>query len=290
MLRSALWTKGSRLALAAAFIIGAGAGAKLFASGPEQDALRSAPPLRLAQAAPPVATQSAPSPFDASQKAAIEAIIKEYLLSNPEVMLEVQSALEEKMEAIQAGKLKAALSTNAAEIYRDPGAPVAGNPSGDVPVVEFFDYNCGYCKRAFSDISKAIEADGKIKLILKELPILSKGSEEGARVALAARKQGKYWQVHSALLSLKGEVNEQSALRAAEKVGGVDIVQLKKDMGSEEVTGEINRVRELAQKMGIQGTPHFLIGDRAIAGAPGNLADQIKEHAAAVRKDGCSVC
>ena len=109
------------------------------------------------------------------------------------------------------------LKESADEIFRRPNAPIAGNPDGDVTVVEFFDYNCGYCKRAFSDIAKLMEKDPKVKVVLKELPILSKESEEAAKVALAARMQGKYWEVHRALSTLRGEVNEQAALRAVEK-------------------------------------------------------------------------
>ena len=247
-------------------------------------------PLVLAQAAPQAGSPAASSgPFNVEQKTAIEKIVKEYFLNNPEAFLEIQSKLEEKMEKIQADKLKVALTDNAKDIFRRANAPVAGNPAGDVTVVEFFDYNCGYCKRAFSDMSKLVEKDNKIRLVLKELPILSKGSEQASRVALAAKLQGKYWEVHRILLTLRGEVNEQTALKAIEKVG-LDMAKLKKDMDSPEVSGEIAFVRELAQKMGIQGTPHFLVGDRAIPGAPGNLLDQIAGHVTDLRKNGCSVC
>lgn len=286
MMRMMRRSAGMRRTLAAA------AAGLLLASGAtsltaEDAAAQKAGDVRLAQAAP--AERPAPSPFDASQKAAIQAIIKDYLLNNPEVLLEVQTALEGKMEKLQAEKLKVALEANAAEIFRHADAPVAGNPTGDISVVEFFDYNCGYCKRAFSDIAKLVEADPKVKLVMKELPILSKGSEEAARVALAARLQGKYWPVHRALIAIRGEVNEQTSLRAVEKLG-LDMVKLKKDMTADSVSGEIARVRELAQKMGIQGTPHFLVGDRPIAGAPGNLLEQIQGHVAELRKTGCSVC
>jgi protein-disulfide isomerase len=290
MMRLAHRPVRSRFILAGAVIaFAAGMGVQLLAAGervtPEADRT-----LRLAQAAPATPQPAEASPFDAKQKAAIEAIITGYLLEHPEVMLEVQTALEEKMEKIQSEKMKVALSTNAADIFRDPGAPIAGNPSGDIPVVEFFDYNCGYCKRAFSDIAKLVDDDKKIKLILRELPILSKGSEEASRVALAARKQDKYWAMHKALISHKGESNEQTALRAAEKLG-LDMEKLKKDMASDEVTAEIDRVRELARKMGIQGTPHFLVGDRVIAGAPGDLLAQIEGHVTELRKGGgCPVC
>jgi protein-disulfide isomerase len=251
-------------------------------------------PIRLAQAAQPAApagpAAKAGDAFSPEQRKAIEVIIKDYLIANPEVMLEIQTALESRMEELQAKRLQAAIAAQADQIYRNPDAPVAGNPKGDITVVEFFDYNCGYCKRAFGDVAKLIEKDKSVKLVLKELPILSKGSEEGTRVALAAKAQGKYWEVHRALLNLRGQITEQTALAAAEKVG-LDMTKLKTDMKSDGVTQEIARVRELAQAMGIQGTPHFLVADRAIAGAPQNLLDVMSKHIDEVRKEGgCKVC
>lgn len=250
------------------------------------------PGASIAQEAAKAPSAAAPAPlstFTPEQKGEIERIIKDYLVKNPEVFLEIQSALESKMEQVQAEKLKLALAAHADTLFRDPNAPVAGNPNGDVVVVEFFDYNCGYCKRAFGDMAKLIEKDGKVKLVLKELPILSKGSEDASKVALAAKLQGKYWEAHRALLTVRGELNEQSALKAVEKLG-LDMARLKKDMESAEVLDEIKLVRDLAQKMGIQGTPHFLVGDRAIPGAPGNLLEQLQGHVAELRKTGCSVC
>lgn len=248
-------------------------------------------PIRLAQAATPTAPAAkAGDAFSPEQRKAIEGIIKDYLIANPEVMLEIQTALESRMEELQAKRLQVAISAQADQIFRSPDAPIAGNPKGDITVVEFFDYNCGYCKKAFGDVAKLIEKDKSVKLVLKELPILSKGSEEGTRVALAAKAQGKYWEVHRALLNMRGQVSEQTALAAAEKVG-LDMAKLKTDMKSEVVTQEITRVRELAQAMGIQGTPHFLVADRAIAGAPQNLLDVMSKHIEDVRKEGgCKVC
>ena len=247
-------------------------------------------PVVLAQApAAPSTAPAKPSPFNADQKAAIEQIVKDYFLNNPEAFLEIQTALEAKMEKIQADKLKTALQENAKDIFKRTNAPVAGNPTGDITIVEFFDYNCGYCKRAFTDIAKLIEKDNKVRVVLKELPILSKGSEEASKVALAAKLQGKYWEAHRALLGVRGELNEATALKAVERIG-LDLARLKKDMESAEVKGEIAFVRGLAQKMGIQGTPHFLVGDRAIPGAPSNLLDQLSGNVAELRKSGCSVC
>ncbi|MBU1211776.1 MAG: DsbA family protein [Alphaproteobacteria bacterium] len=235
------------------------------------------------------AAGAAAAAFSSDQKAGIEAIIKDYLLANPEILLEVQSKLEAKMEKQQEERLKTAIKSNADELYRRADAPSAGDPKGDITVVEFFDYNCGFCKRGFSEVAKLIEKDKKVRVVFKELPILSKGSEEAARVALAAKKQGKYWEMHSALLTYRGSVDGESALKIAAKIG-LDAEKLKADMDSAEVTGEIDKVRELAQKMGINGTPHFLVGDRTIAGAPENLFEQIEAHVTDLRKNGCEVC
>jgi len=227
--------------------------------------------------------------FSAQQKADIEQIVKDYLLTNPQIMLEVQAALEEKMEKENADRMKVALQTNAAELFRSEKAPIVGNPQGDVTVVEFFDYNCGYCKRGFSELSKVIEADPKIKVVMKELPILSKGSEEAARVALAAKEQDKYWEFHQAMLQHRGQANKASALSIAGKLG-LDLEKIKADMDGEAVSAEISRVRDLAQSMGIRGTPHFLVADKSIPGAPENLSDLLNTLIAETRKEGCKVC
>ena len=137
-------------------------------------------------AAKPAASAAA-AVFSSDQKAGIEAIIKDYLLANPEILLEVQSKLEAKMEKQQEERLKTAIKSNAKELFHRAEAPMAGDPKGDVTVVEFFDYNCGFCKRGFSQVSELIEKDKKVRVVFKELPILSKGSEEASRVALAAK-------------------------------------------------------------------------------------------------------
>jgi protein-disulfide isomerase len=251
-----------------------------------------APATVAAQPAAPAApapASSAATGFSSEQKKEIEQIIKSYLVSNPEIFLEAQTALEAKMEKEQAEKLKTAIAENAREIYRDPNADIAGNPNGDITVVEFFDYNCGYCKRGLHDIVKLVETDPKVRVVFKELPILSKGSEEASRVAIAAGKQGKYWEVHRAMLEAKGVMNEANALAIAGKLG-LDIDKLKKDMASPEVEAEIKKSEALAKKMGVNGTPHFLVGDRAIPGAPEDLYDQLEKHVTELRKSGCSYC
>jgi protein-disulfide isomerase len=227
--------------------------------------------------------------FSAEQKAAIQDIVKQYLVTNPEVFLEIQSALEAKMAKEEADKTKAMVAENAKEIYRHPDAPLAGNPNGDITVVEFFDYNCGYCKRGFPDVVKLIETDKNVRFVFKEFPILRDESEQASKVALAARIQGKYWEVHRELIETKGLVNEAVALKVAEK-HGLDMVKLKADMASPEVKGEIEGVKVLAKKMGINGTPHFLVGDQAIGGAPENLYDLLEADVTQLRKTGCTYC
>ena len=211
---------------------------------------------------------SSSSTFSPAQRKELEAIIKDILLNNPEIMLEVQNALEAKMDKIQAERMAVAIKEHATELFRPAGSPVVGNLKGDVPVIEFFDYNCGYCKKAFTELSQLMDKDKKVRVILKEFPILAKGSEEASRVALAAKMQGKYWEFHRAMLESQGQANEASALRVAEKLG-LDMARLKKDMASAEVKKEIEDTRQLATKMGIQGTPHFIVGDRIIAGRAG---------------------
>jgi protein-disulfide isomerase len=229
------------------------------------------------------------SAFTPAQRKELEGIFKEFLLNNPEILMEAQNVLEAKMDKIQSERMQGAIKDYAGELFRPATSPIVGNSKGDVPVIEFFDYNCGYCKKAFSELAQLVDKDKKVKVILKEFPILSKGSEEASRVALAAKMQGKYWEFHRAMLEGQGQATEASALRTAEKLG-LDMNKLKKDMNSPEVKKEIDDTRKLASKMGIQGTPHFIVGDRIIPGAPENLLELLNKNVSEVRAEGCKVC
>lgn len=230
------------------------------------------------------------SKFSEAQQRDIEAVVRAYLLKNPKLMLEVEQELKKLVAAEEALELKKSIAQNADFLFRRSDAPMAGNPNGDIPVVEFFDYNCGFCKRSLKDISDLIAKDPKVKVVFMEYPILSKGSLAASKVALAARMQGKYWPVHRALLEHRGGgIDRDVALKIA-KTAGLDMTALERDMASAEVLGEIERVQALAQSMDIQGTPHFLVGDRGIPGAPRDLLDQIRKNVAELRKDGCPVC
>ena len=227
--------------------------------------------------------------FKNEQKKALGDIIKDYLIKNPEIMFEVQNAFDKKSKKEQDTELKAFMATNARAIYRSPGSSVAGDPDGDVTVVEFFDFNCAYCKRGLLEVQKLIHKDKKVRFVFKELPILAKGSEEAARVAIAAKRQGKYWEFHQAMLSSKSQANEVSALKTAEFLG-LDMDKIKTDMASSAVRKELQGGLLLAKQLGVNGTPHFLVGDRSILGAPNGLHDQLELLVESYRKSGCNMC
>lgn len=236
------------------------------------------------------AAENAQAKMSDAQRSEIEKIVKEYLIANPEVLLDAQRALEEKMEKAQADKTKAALKENADDILRSSTAPVAGNPKGDVTVVEFFDYNCGYCRRSFDEIASVIKKDDNVRFVFKELPIIDPNASPGAaKVALAADKQGKYLDVHQALMEGQGSASEATALAKAKSLG-LDMDKLKADMKSPEIQKELDRVLELAKKLNVGGTPFFLVGDHIVAGGYDNLGELLLKHVKDVRKSGCSYC
>lgn len=241
-------------------------------------------------ASQPAPAQQPGQPFTAEQTQAIQKIVKDYLIANPEIFAEVQQAFEAKAEAEQAEKIKAAIKGKAAEIYRSASSPTVGNLNGDVTIVEFFDYNCGYCKTAMPALIELMKRDPKVKLVMKEVTFIGRETSAAvSRLALAAKNQSKYWELHRALLETKGVVNEAVALKAAEKLG-LNVDKLKKDAASAEVKKELDDSMALAAALGVNGTPFFLVGDRSIPGAPQNLLEAMTELVAEVRKTGCNVC
>jgi protein-disulfide isomerase len=168
-------------------------------------------------------------------------------------------------ERRRAAAAKSLLSEQRQSLERDPNAPVLGNPEGDVTVVEFFDYNCAYCKRAVTEVQAVLAADPNVRLVYREWPILGEGSVYASRAALASRAQGKYEEFHWALMGIKGRVDEAQVIRAAQDVG-LDIDQLKADMQSPEVEKHIAASMRLAESLGFNGTPSFVIGDALVPG------------------------
>jgi protein-disulfide isomerase len=229
----------------------------------------------------------APLGTDSADQKRIEQIIRDYLINKPEILVEMTNELDKRQAAEQSVQQQKAISQNANAIFRSTFSHVAGNPNGDVNVVEFFDYNCPYCRHALPDVLKLINEDGKVRLVLKELPILSDDSVAAARLALAANKQGKYFEMHQKLFSEPGKADKDKALRIAKELG-LDIDQLQKDAEGPDIKKALDETEDLAQKLNLKGTPMFLIGDRVIAGAPEDLFDQLKAKVVEVRQNGCA--
>lgn len=204
--------------------------------------------------------------FTETQKRDIEKTVHEYLVAHPEVLVEAMAALESKQAAEEERQQNEAIAANRKAIYEDPSSFVAGNPDGDVTIVEFFDYHCGYCKRAFGPLMDAIKNDGKIRLILKEFPILGPDSVIASHAALAAGKQGKYFEMHQALYRNKGELDDQRVMEIAKNIG-LDTAKLKRDMADPEIARTIERNEKLASTFGVKGTPGFIIGGKSHPGA-----------------------
>jgi protein-disulfide isomerase len=226
--------------------------------------------------------------FTDAQKAEFGAVIRDYLMKNPEVLRDAMQELDRRQSQAEDAARKEALTAKAAAVFHEDGDLVGGNPKGKVTVVEFFDYNCGYCRKAFPDVMKMIGNDKDIRLVMKEFPILGPGSTYASRAALASRKQGKYWDYHIALMSHDGKIDEESADEVAQSIG-LDVKKLKADMAADEVNAVITRNMGLAEALNIQGTPAFIIDQTVIPGAIGydGLVAAVKQ----VRDNGgCQLC
>jgi len=225
-----------------------------------------------------------------SQRSEIEKIIRDYLIKNPEVLQEAIGELEKKQAAAEAEKHSNAVRDNAQALFSSPRHVVIGNPQGDVTFVEFFDYNCGYCKRAMADMLELMKDDPKLKVVLKEFPVLGAASVEAARVAVAVRMQDttgkKYLQFHQKLLSGRGQADKARAIAVAKEVG-LDMARLERDMTSDEARASLEESFKLAEKLGLNGTPSYVIGKNVVVGAVGLAALKEKVNAARCGKATC---
>jgi len=200
-------------------------------------------------------------------KGEIETIIREYLLSHPEVILESVRTAQERQRAEERQRAGAALLARQDELLRDPSSPVGGNPDGDVTVVEFFDYHCGHCQRVALTLAELVAEDRNVRVVYKELPILSPESLLAAQAALAANLQGKYGPFHRALMAADGPLGQAAILAIASQVG-LDPARLQVDMRSRAVQEALQKNDALARAIGLRGTPAFVIGSELIPGAP----------------------
>jgi protein-disulfide isomerase len=225
------------------------------------------------------------------QRAEFEKIIREYLLSHPEVIQEAMTELEKRQSAADLEKARAAVREHAAMIYGSARQVTLGNPQGDVTMVEFFDYNCGFCKRAMADMNDLIKADPKLKFVLKEFPVLGEGSVQAAQVAVAVRMQDKtggkkYLEFHQKLLSGRGAADKARALAVAKEVG-MNMTQIERDMASPEVKATLEESRILAEALGLNGTPSYIVGPDVVIGAVGLPMLQERVNIARCGKAAC---
>jgi protein-disulfide isomerase len=227
--------------------------------------------------------------LDAKQKEEFGAFIKEYLLANPEIMLEVQEALTSKQRAKQQETAQAAIADNKKAIFNSEYDIALGNPDGDVTIVEFFDYNCGYCKRAMSDMDDILAKDKNVRFVLKELPILGPDSLAAHKVSAAFRviAPEKYGDFHRALLGAEERATEETAIAVAAKLG-VTEAQLREKMDDGPYDASVREAYTLANELGITGTPSYVVGNEAVFGAVG--APEIEQKVANMRACGKTVC
>jgi protein-disulfide isomerase len=228
-------------------------------------ALALAATLCAATALAPAAADEAEG-FSELERTEIERLVRDYILNNPEIILQAVNRLQARQEAEEKARRQAALAQNADKLYADPRAPAHGPDGASVALVEFFDYQCGYCKRILPDMVKLAETRDDLRIVFKEFPILGPMSEVAARAALAADKQGAYFAYHRAIMGLRGELTEQRLYDEAAALG-LDVARLKTDMADPAIAAYLESNRQLAQELGVTGTPALIVGDQLIPGA-----------------------
>ena len=229
-------------------------------------------------------TSMSPQWAEATARSAVYSFLSRSLAlptdTQREVILEAVQSLRRKQEEAQKKAAEDALKTRRAELQGATDLPVAGNAKGDVTIVEFMDYRCGYCKSVKPAIDEVLRADGKVRLVLKEFPLLGPASRTASMAAIAANKQGKYLALHNALMAYPNNLTDEVIFALARQVG-LDVAKLKADMASPEVQALIEKTHKLAQDLGINGTPGFIIGDQIIPGAIS--VDEMKKRLAEAR-------
>ena len=197
---------------------------------------------------------------------ALDQAIEQYIRSHPEVIEQAMQSLEGKRQRGEKLRIRQAIATHQEELLRDPASPVSGNVNGDVTVIEFFDYRCGYCKRVASAVTQLQKDEPGVRVVYKDFPILGEESVFGARAALAAREQGKHQAFHEAMLASENELTQEEVLAIAQRVG-LDVKKLESDLQAPEWQAAIDRNHALAKLLGISGTPGFVVGSEVYPGA-----------------------
>lgn len=205
----------------------------------------------------PLAMAAATDTMSDTQKKEIEKIVHDYLVNNPEVLLEASQALQQKQQQAMQQQAQSAIQENASQLFND-SLTIAGNPKGSVTLVEFFDYQCIHCKKMAPVINELIKKDSNLRVVYKEFPIFGKSSETASRVALAAAMQGKYQAMHEALIKQDKRLNDQLVMDTAKSIG-LNMTKLKTDMDSKTVNDALEANRQLAEKLHLMGTPAFIV-------------------------------
>ncbi len=224
------------------------------------------------------------------QKQAVQQIVREFLVTNPEVIQEAIVELERRQQEAQKTAQANALHSERKTLLHSPRGNLVGNPSGDVTLVEFFDYNCGYCKRALADLRTLMKSDPKLRVVLKDFPVLGPESVEASRVSLAAKQQisgEKLFDYHTRVMETRGRVNGERAMQVAKEMG-LDMARLQKDLDHAEVRAALQENMTLGDKLGLTGTPAFVIGDEVVSGAVG--IEPLRKIVASTRQCGKATC
>lgn len=223
--------------------------------------------------------------FNAEERLAIDEMIRTYILNNPEIISDALETLQVRRQTAELQAQQDAISNSRKKLLFSEHQVVLGNPDGDITLVEFFDYNCGFCRRALIDMERLIAEDDNLRVVLKEFPVLGQGSFEAAQIAVAANTAdpSKYLDFHRLLLSSRGQVDKNVALRAAEQVG-YDASLFENIEAKPEVRAALEEVYLLADQLNLNGTPTYVLGNEVFPGAVG--FDILKERIAALRGDG----
>ena len=211
----------------------------------------------------------------------VKQVVKEYLLNNPEIVKEAMDNYAAKEAELKRQALVAKLDKHRKALEQDPTSPVLGNPDGDITVVEFFDYNCGYCKLMFPKVWNYVQADGNIRWVLKDLPSLGETSVAAARAGLAAEKQGKYFEMHQAMITHNGALTEEDIVSYAKKAG-LDMKKFEEDRKNPELDKILNANRALASQFEFYGIPDFIIGNFISNGAM--MGNELDENVIIIRE------
>jgi protein-disulfide isomerase len=215
---------------------------------------------------PATSAASGNAPFTALQKNDIRNTVREYLLDNPQVIVEAIEGLQAQQQHSQQQQNDGAIAANMEQLVNSRRDPFIGNPDASVTVVEFFDYQCPYCKRMAQDLAKIAAEDPDVKIIFKEFPVFGRESTLATRAALASAKQGKYAEFHLAIMGLRGAPSENALFRVASRLG-MDLDRLRRDMQSPSIETQIQTNLQLARQVGVRGTPAFIVGDQLVPGA-----------------------